>query len=114
MALYDSPPHVANILSSATSVDAGGGTTITYTAVQSGLACSISTASASTVLMYAQNQVQVTHTLAVESRRLSQAVAPGMKVTDGDGLSYHVEGIRSGRAYGTIPAFTYLDLRQLL
>ena len=38
----------------------------------------------------------------------------GMKVTDSAGLSYHVEGIRAGRAYNGIPALTYLQVRQIL
>lgn len=114
MPLYDSYPHVCNLFTSDASRDAGGGTVVTYTAGQSAVPCSINTVSASEAERFAQMGLEVSHVIAILSSTLTTAVARGMKVTDSAGLSYHVEGIRAGRAYNGIPALTYLQVRQIL
>lgn len=114
MALFDAPPHTVTTYTVVSGTDSGGGVTLTYTAAQSGLKCSINTAGSSTVLQYAQSQIRVTHTVAVLSSSITTAITRGMKLTESGGLSFEVRGIRSGRAYGNVPAFTYLDCEQLL
>ena len=114
MALHDNPPHRATLHSVATTRDSGGGVTLTYTAAQSAIPCSIDTASASEVERFAQMQIQITHRVAVLSSKLTTTLTRGMKlVTDDTSDSYHVEGFSKGRAYGGIPAFTYIYCRQL-
>lgn len=112
--IWDDPPHTCSTYTVASSTDTGGGTGLTYTVAQSGIKCLINTASASTVDMYAADQIQVSHTIGIKSSLLSTAVTRGMKVVADDGLSYHIEGIRTGRRFMAIPPFTYLDCRQLL
>jgi hypothetical protein len=115
MALYDDPPHSCATYTVTSGADTGGGVALTYALAQSGVACSINTASASTVEMYAQAQVTVTHTVAFLSSVLTTPITRGMKLIAGDsGGSFHVEGIRAGRQYSGVPAFTYCDCRELL
>ncbi len=115
MALHDNPPHRITTYTVAPSRDAGGGTVLTYTAAQSALPCSIDTASASEQLMFGQQGMLVTHKIGILTSAITTAVTRGMKaVADDTGLAFHVEGIAAGRAYGTIPAFTYLFCSQVL
>jgi len=113
MALYDSPPHLVSVYTSASGTDAGGGVQLTYTLSQSAVPCSINTASASEVERFAQMGQVVTHTVAFLSSQLTAGVARGAKlVTDDRSESYHVKGVSAGRAYGTVPAFTYCYCEQ--
>jgi hypothetical protein len=115
MALYDDPPHSVSTYTPTVAADAGGGDPLSYAVAQTGVPCSIDTASASTVQMYAQDQIQVTHTVAFLSSVLTTPITRGMKLVAGDsGGSFHVEGIRAGRQYSGVPAFTYCDCRELL
>lgn len=114
MALYDAPPHLTSVASSVPSTDAGGGVTLTYTTVMSDVPCSINTVSGTEAERFAQMGLEVSHVVAYLTSALSTSLVRGMKITDSDGNSYHVEGIRKGRAYGSIPAFTYANVRQLL
>jgi hypothetical protein len=115
MALYDSPPHAVATHSVASSRDAGGGETLTYTLVQSAVPCSINTASASTVEMYAQNQILVSHTVAFLASVLTTALSRGMKLVAADtSAAFKIEGLRAGRAYSRIPAFVYADCSEIL
>jgi hypothetical protein len=115
MALYDNPPHRVTTYTSDASRDAGGGTVVTWTAAQSGLPCSINTASASEREIFAQMGIVVTHTIGVLTSAITTPVVRGMKVVTGDRTeSYHVRGISAGRAYGNVPAFTYLFCEQQL
>jgi hypothetical protein len=115
MALYDDPPHSVSTYTPTVAADTGGGDPLSYAVAQTGVPCSIDTASASTVQMYAQDQIQVTHTVAFLSAALTTALARGMKLVAGDsGGSFKVEGLRAGRAYGGVPAFTYADCAELL
>jgi len=118
MPLYDQPPpHRITLYSSTASNDAGGGTNVSYdvTPVQSAVPCLINTVSANTQALFAQQNISVSNTIAILSSALTSTPQPGWKaVADDTGGSYHVEGIRSGRQMGTIPAFTYLDVRQIL
>jgi hypothetical protein len=115
MALFDAPPHACATYSVDTARDAGGGETLTYTLVQSGVPCSINTASANTQDLYAQSQIRVTHTVGFLSSALTTAITRGFKLVAADtGASFKVEGIRAGRAYGRAPAFTYCDCSELL
>jgi hypothetical protein len=115
MALYDSPEHTVSTYTSVPSTDAGGGVTLTYTLAQSGLACSINTASASEQERFAQMGIVVTHTVAILTADVTTAIVRGMKVITGDtSKSFHVRGISAGRSYGNIPAFTYLHCEEQL
>jgi hypothetical protein len=115
MALYSYPPHRVTSHTVTTSRDAGGGTTYTFASAQSAIPCSINTAGASEVERYAQQGITVTHTVAMLSSAITTAIVRGMKVvTDDTSVAFHVKGIRSGRAYGGLPALTYLDCEQQL
>ena len=136
MALYDNPTHLVSIYSVASTRDLGGGTQLTYTLRSDALPCIINTLSSSEREMYAQQGIEVTHTIAFLARKLPQesflasagqlmgilgltypepTLSRGsMIVTNDRSESYHVRGIRSGRAYGSIPAFVYADCEQIL
>lgn len=114
MALHDNPPHTCSLFTSSASRDLGGGSALTYTAGQASIPCSINTVSASEREMFAQQGLEVSHVVAVLTSKLTTAVVRGMKLTDEAGLSYHIEGVRTGRSYSGIPAFTYIQVRQLL
>lgn len=115
MALYDSPEHRVTTYSLASGRDAGGGNTAAYTAVDSAVPCTINTASASTVEKYAQDQIQVSHTVSFLLAALATPLTRGMKLVAADSsASFHVEGIRTGRAQGSIPALLYADCREIL
>lgn len=114
MALYDNPPHTVSLLRPTTSRDAGGGTAVTYTTLQSSVPCSINTASASEQEVFSQMEMTVTHTVAILTSKLTSAPQRGDKATDSDGNSYHVHGISKGRSYGSIPAFHYLHCEEQL
>lgn len=115
MALWSNPPHRASTYTVASSRDDGGGVALTYTLAQSAVPCSINTASASTVERFAQEGITVTHTVAFLSSALTTALTRGMKlVADDTSKSYHVRGIRQGRAYGSVPAFVYADVEEQL
>lgn len=115
MALYDNPPHRVTSYTVVSSTDGGGGVTLTYTAAQAAIPCSINTASASEREIFAQMGQVVTHTIAILSSAITTPIVRGMKVVaDDTSLSFHVEGISAGRSYGSIPAFTYLHCSQQL
>lgn len=115
MALHDSPPHAVTLLSVTSGTDNGGGTSLTYATAQSAVACSINTASSSIRQLFAQDGIVVTHTIAFLASALTTVPVRGWKATTDDrSENYHVHGIRHGRAYGTIPAFVYLDCEQQL
>jgi hypothetical protein len=111
--LYNNPHHTCTTYSVATTRDGGGGVTPTFTAVQSSVPCEINDASASTVELYSQQQIRVTHTVGILSSKLTTAITRGMKLADSGGRSFHIEGIRTGRAAGSVPAFTYCDCSEL-
>lgn len=113
--LWDNPPHLCTIQSVASGTDAGGGVTLTTTDVQTGVKCSINTASASTRLEFAQDQIAVTHTIAFLTSDLTVTPQRGWQLTaDDTGVKYLIQGIRRGRAYGPVPAFTYIEVSELL
>lgn len=113
MALHDNPPHAVNTYTVASGTDAGGGTSLTYTLAQSNVACSIDTASATEVEMFAKKEIVVTHKVAFLTSILSPALSEGMKLVTSDrSETYHVRGISSGRQYGSIPPFTYAFCEQ--
>ena len=115
MALWENPPHAVSSYTSDVSRDGGGGTQLVFTLAQSAIPCSINTASASTISLYAQSAIRVTHTVAFLASAVTTALTPGMKlVADDTSDSYHIGGIRKGRAYGSIPAFVYADCDQIL
>ena len=115
MALHHNPPHRVTSHTVVSSTDGGGGVTLTYTAAQSAIPCSINTASASERVLFAQQGMVVTHTIAILSSAITTPIVRGMKVVaDDTGLSFHVNGISAGRSYGNIPAFTYLHCEQQL
>lgn len=117
MPLYDAPRHRVSSYSVATTQDTSAGTALTYTVVQSAIPCSINTSSASTVERYAQQQISVSHTVGFLAANLTTTLTRGMKlVADDTGTSFHIEGIRNGRAApnGTIPALVYADCSELI
>ncbi len=115
MALHDNPPHAVDTYTCASGTDAGGGTGLTFTLAQSGVACSINTANSSEVEKFAQMGQVVTHTVAFLTSVLTTPLTRGMKLVTSDrGESYHVKGISPGRAYGSIPPFTYAYCEQQL
>lgn len=115
MALYDSPPHSCSTYSVDSSRDSGGGETLAYTLVQTAVPCSINTASASTVDLYAQSQIRVSHTVAFLASVLTTELARGWKLVAADtSAAFRIEGLRAGRAYGRVPAFVYADVSELL
>lgn len=114
--LYHNPPHTCSHFAPAGHTrDSAGGTTLTYpgSATQADVPCSINTAGASEVERYAQDGIVVTHTVAFLGRVLTSALVRGSKLTSGSS-SFHVRGIRTGRAYGGVPAFTYADCEEVL
>jgi hypothetical protein len=115
MPLWDSPPHRVTVFSVASGTDAGGGTTLTYSSLQAAVPCIINTSSSSERELYAQQGVVVTHTVSFLKSAVTTTFARGMKlVADDTGASYHVKGIRNGRAMGSVPAFLYLDCEEIL
>ena len=115
MALHDNPPHRVTTYTVASSRDTGGGTTLTYTAADSALPCSIDTAGASERETFGQQGIVVTHKIGILTSAITTAVVRGMKVVaDDTAKAYHVNGISAGRAYGSIPAFTYLFVAEQL
>jgi len=115
MPLYSNPRHRMSLYSAASTTDSGGGSGISYTLVQSDIACSINTSSASEQELFSQHGITVSHSIGVLSSLLTSTPQRGWKVV-ADGASYHIEGIRSGRAApnGSIPALTYLTVNQIL
>ena len=115
MALHDDPPHRVTTYTSTTGPDAGGGTGVTYTQAQAAVPCSIDTASASEVAKFAAQQIAVTHKVGFLASVLRTPLTRGMKLVAGDtGASFHVKGIATGRAYGSIPAFMYAFCEEML
>ena len=115
MPLYDNPPHRVTIYSVVSGVDAGGGTTLTYSSLQAAVPCQINTASSSERELFAQQGIVVTHTVSFLKDTVTTTFARGMKlVADDTGASYHVRGIRNGRTMGNVPAFLYLDVEEQL
>ncbi len=117
MPIYNHPPHRCTILGPPTATtDSSGGEVIAWpTTRQAAVPCIINTASASEQMLFAQQGIAVSHTISILSASLTSAVARGDKVTaDDSGASYHIEGIRAGRAMGGVPAFTYLQVREML
>lgn len=115
MALHDNPPHRITTYTSEAARDLGGGTVITYTAADSALPCSIDTASAGEQTLFAQQGIVVTHKIGILTSAITTTIVRGMKVvTDDRSESYHVNGISAGRAYGGVPALTYLFVEQQL
>lgn len=115
MPLYSNPPHRVTLSSVASGVDNGGGNTLAYTVAQTGVPASINTASSSERELFAQMGMVVTHTVALLASALTTIPQRGWKVTTDDrSESYHVQGIRHGRAYGSIPAFVFLQVEQQL
>ena len=114
MRLYESQkcPHTCSTYTVASTRDSGGGTTLTYTLAQSGIPCSINTTGASEIAINSQMGQVVTHTIAILASLVTTTIVRGMKVVADDGNSYHVEGIRYGRQYGSIPPFVYLQCKQ--
>lgn len=115
MALYDDPPHRISTYTVASTRDTGGGTALSYTLAQSGVPCSINKESAGERLLYAQQNIAVTHTVAILPSVLTRSITRGMKVVDeSDGTSFHVLGVNGGQAYGTIPELLYLSCQEIL
>lgn len=115
MPLWANPPHRVNTYTVASGADAGGGTSLTYTAADSSVPCSINTASASERDIFAQQGMVVTHTVAFLTGVLTTPLARGMKLVAADtGLTFHVRGISHGRRYGSVPPFTYAHCEQQL
>src|ERR1044071_8427105 len=112
--IWDKPQHRTSISSLATVTDAGGGTGNVFTVVASALPCLINTASASEVELFAQQNIRVTHCIGYKASAMSVTLVRGMKITaDDTGDTYHVHGIRKGRAFMGIPAFVYADVEHL-
>jgi hypothetical protein len=115
VALWSNPPHRVSTYRPTVSDDGGGGDAVAFALVQAAVKCLINTASASTVEMYAADQIRVSHTVAFKASALTTALARGMKlVADDTSESLHVEGIRTGRAMGSIPALIYADCSSIL
>lgn len=113
--LWDDPEHRVTIYSVTSGTDAGGGVTLTYSSLQAAVPCQINTASSSTREQYAREQVTVTHTVSFLKSAVTTTFAPGMKlVADDTGASYHVKGIRNGRALMDVPAFLFIDAEEML
>lgn len=113
--LWQHPPHRVSVQRPTAGRDSGGGTTVTYTTVQAGVPCSIATLASAEVARFGALPVRVTHTVAFAAAALSVTLLPGdVLVTDDTGDRYRIQGLRSGRAYGTIPAIVYAECEQLL
>jgi hypothetical protein len=115
MALYDDPPHSVDTYTVVSGSESGGGVTLTFTLAQSGVKCSIDTASADEQERFARMQQVVTHRVGFRASVLTTALTPGMKLVAGDtGGSFHVKGIAKGREYGGVPPFVYAFCEELL
>lgn len=85
--------------------DDGGGTTLVFpaTPTQSSVLCSISTASSSEKLLYAQMVITVDFTVAFLASAFTTAPVRGAKLVAADTSQVlHVRGIRAGRGYGLV------------
>lgn len=113
--LWHRPPHRVSVLRPIAGRDSGGGTTVSYTTVQSAVPCSISSLDSDEIARFAMADVRVTHTVAVAAAYLSVTVMPGdVLVADDTGDRYRIQGLRRGRAYGHIPAMVYATCEQIL
>lgn len=114
MAKYDNPEHSVSLYSTTPAKDAGGGEVYTFALAQASVPCLINTASASTVELFAQQGVRVTHTVSILSSVLTATPLTSWKAIAADtGTTLMLRGIRSGRAVGSVPAFTYLDCEEV-
>ena len=113
--LYNNPPHRVALYTSASGTDAGGGVVLNFSLAQSAIPCSINTASSNERDLFAQMGITVTHTVAFLASEFTTTPKRGDKLVTADRTeSYHVRGIRYGRAYRKVPAFIYLDCEQQL
>jgi hypothetical protein len=95
--------------------DAGGGVSTTYAPILSSVPCSIATASATEIQRFATRQIRVTHTIAFRQDVLTVGVLPGYVLeADDTGHRYRIQGIRAGRPYNAVPAFTYCDCEHII
>lgn len=117
MSLYTNPRHRCSTYTSEPARDGGGGTQLDYTLAQSAIPCSINMASATTIRLYGQSNIVVSHTIGFLGSTITTDLTPGMKiVADDNSASFLIQGIRKGRAApnNSIPALTYADCSELL
>ena len=114
MALFDDPPHSCSTYTVVSGADSGGGVSLTYSLAQSSVPCSVNTSTARTRDLYSQAGIEVSHTVAFLSAVLTTALTRGMKLVASEGGTFRIEGIRSGRVNGNVPALTYADVSEIL
>lgn len=103
MALYDNPPHRADVYSSTTSTGAGAGSKPTFTLVQSACPCFASSLSAGEQLRFASQQIIVSHRVNFKASALTTLPQRGWKLVV-NGSNLHIEGVNANQPAGTIPA----------
>lgn len=118
-ALFESPPHAVDIyLPDAPTFDSGGGTKLNWPATpsQEDAPCSINTSGASRQMRQGQNSITVGNRVAFYSAALTVTLTQGTKLIARDtGRTFIIQGLQGpGRAYGTIPAFTYCTCDEIL
>jgi hypothetical protein len=112
MAFANMLQHTVTIYGPPTqSTDSGGGVLITYPTIrQTSVPCLINSVSASEQERFAQQNIVVTHTIAMSY----QGVQRGDKAVDAGDQAYHIQGINTQQGVGSIATFTYLYAQQIL
>lgn len=111
--LYDSPPHLCDVYTSASGTDAGGGTDIAYTLAQSNVPCIANSLSAGEQARFAQSQIALSHKVCFKASALTAPIVRGNKLVV-NGASLHVKGVNSNQAVGNIPELVEVMCEQLL
>lgn len=109
MSLLTAGPHRAATFTRSETTDASGGQVVTYTARDTDVQCLIRGASATEVLRFQQQNINVSHIIATSSA----VFRSGDKVTS-NGLTYAVKSIRPQQGVGGIPAHYEIACEQLV
>lgn len=121
--LYDDPPHSVDIyLPSTPGRDTGGGVKLVFpdTPSQADVPCIINTSGASTVPRQGQETITVGNRVSFLTSVLKINLTQGSKLIATDsGRTFIIKGIQGpnrsfGDAVEAIPAFTYVDVDEIL
>ena len=113
MALFDTPPDSAHLDTLASTTDSGCGVTLTYTSAQASIPCIAAELSGSEQARFAQAQIVATHKFSFLNSVFTTTPARGMKLVSGS-ESYHITGILTHLAIGSLPALTEIVAERLL
>lgn len=108
MSLQDDPPHLCDVYTRSESTDAAGGQVVIYTLRTSGIGCLIKGASSNTKMQFAQQNINVTHTLVSTTDDFQE----GDKLVS-NAETFRVVGISPNQAIGGIDAWRTIQCEQL-